>query len=120
MNLELEIDRLKAVNRELEKKVELHQRIAERNHKANLMPCSNCGYTQGIIHAAIHMKAGLLPCPFCGGRGKLIDGPEAENRGSVVVECQQCHSSGPCVFGLKEDPKPKAVQAWNRRSCNER
>jgi len=28
-----------------------YKRIAERNHKANLMPCPNCGHVQGTIHA---------------------------------------------------------------------
>jgi predicted RNA-binding Zn-ribbon protein involved in translation (DUF1610 family) len=37
---------------ELQQQVSDMRRIAERNHKANLMPCPNCGYKQAIIRAA--------------------------------------------------------------------
>jgi predicted RNA-binding Zn-ribbon protein involved in translation (DUF1610 family) len=36
---------------ELQREVSDMRRIAERNHKANLMPCPKCGYKQVIIRA---------------------------------------------------------------------
>lgn len=55
-------------------------------------------------------------CPFCGGAADLIDAPESGNEGAVVVECQKCRASGPVVFGVKEDPRPHAIELWNRRA----
>lgn len=40
-----EIDR----ETELLAEIALWKRIAERNHKANLIPCPNCGYQPRII-----------------------------------------------------------------------
>ncbi len=57
-------------------------------------------------------------CPFCGGAAEVIDAPEAANQGAVVVECQKCRASGPVVFGVKEDPKPHAIELWNRRTIS--
>ena len=37
-----------------------HKRIAERNHKANLMPCPQCGHVQDTIHAAGMGSADVL------------------------------------------------------------
>jgi len=61
----------------------------------------------------------LKPCPFCGGKSELIEAPEAMNEGAMVVECQSCHASGPCVFGVKEDPNPIAIDCWNRRAAHD-
>ena len=64
----------------------------------------------------IGQNAVLKPCPFCGGIPDLIDCPESFNAGAVLVECQSCHASGPVVFGVKDDPKPHAIEVWNRRT----
>lgn len=61
-------------------------------------------------------KSGIKYCPFCGGEAQLIDCTEVVNRGAVVVECYNCGASGPVVFGVKDDPKPRAIELWNRRS----
>jgi Lar family restriction alleviation protein len=58
----------------------------------------------------------IKECPFCGQTGSLIDALEACNEGGVVVECHSCHASGPVVFGVKDDPNPHAIAAWNRRN----
>jgi Lar family restriction alleviation protein len=58
----------------------------------------------------------LKLCPFCGGKATLIDAPESGNEGAVVVQCDSCGASGPCVFGVKDDPKPHAIECWNRRA----
>lgn len=42
---EVAIERLKAER-------DTYKRIAERNHRANLMPCPSCGHRQAIIHEA--------------------------------------------------------------------
>lgn len=59
----------------------------------------------------------LKPCPFCGGSAELIDAPEASNEGAVVACCTACQASGPCVFGVMEDPHPRAAAGWNRRTA---
>lgn len=61
------------------------------------------------------MSHRIKACPFCGRMARLIDAPEASNEGAVVVECHSCHASGPVVFGVKDDPRPLAIYAWNRR-----
>lgn len=60
----------------------------------------------------------IKPCPFCGGNAEVIDATEACNQGAVVVECHNCHASGPVVFGVKDDPKPHAIFMWNRRKSD--
>jgi hypothetical protein len=41
--------RLKTENDALKADVDLYKRIADRNHRANLMPCPNCGYRQAEV-----------------------------------------------------------------------
>jgi Lar family restriction alleviation protein len=62
------------------------------------------------------MTTKIKQCPFCGSLAALIDAPEAGNEGAVVVECNNCRASGPVVFGVKDDPKPRAIELWNQRA----
>jgi hypothetical protein len=67
-----EIERLKTLlhehtvsatneNAQLRAERDTYKRIAERNHKANLMPCPKCGHVQDTIHAAEIEKGGKMP-----------------------------------------------------------
>ncbi len=58
----------------------------------------------------------IKACPFCGRMARLIECDEEPNKGGVVVECHSCQASGPVVFSVKDDGRPHAIWAWNRRS----
>jgi len=60
---------------------------------------------------------GLRECPFCGCQSvRMIDATEYSNDGAVCIECPECKSSGPVVWSLMEDGKPKAISRWNTRT----
>lgn len=51
----------------------------------------------------------LKPCPFCGW-GTIVDGGLIKH----YCECYACHAKGkPCKTW------EEAVEAWNRRACND-
>jgi hypothetical protein len=53
----------------------------------------------------------LLPCPFCGGEPRIEDTDD----GAVFVNCSKCLASSKCCYGVKTDPIPTVVEAWNTR-----
>lgn len=62
------------------------------------------------------------PCPFCGGKGMVSERTECCGHGeyfkACTVICEKCYATGPWKDEYdfpKQDLKPLAIDAWNRR-----
>ena len=59
-------------------------------------------------------KIELKPCPFCGGKVTKKTSPFA---GTQMFVCKTC-GADVCFYGAEYEPK--ATEAWNRRTDNDR
>lgn len=74
----------------------------------------------------------LKPCPFCGSDKLKVDSKRTFNystrRCSVSVRCMKCHARGSTVgidmptdkYNEREICESAAIEAWNRRTNNDR
>jgi Lar family restriction alleviation protein len=60
----------------------------------------------------------IAPCPFCGSEAVgVINCEEPSNEGGVAVQCEGCGASSRVHFGVKDDPVPYVINAWNERAA---